>query len=50
MNDSTRLPYFEQLRSNIETVKRWKGKKPDTVLQSLIVGLLRLIAKYGGKP
>lgn len=49
MNDSTRLAYAEQLRQNIETVKRWKNKKPDRVLQKLIDGLLRLIEKYGGK-
>ena len=46
MNDFTRLPYVDQLRANIETVKRWKGKKPDSVLQRLIEGLQRLIEKY----
>ena len=47
--NSNRLPYVEQLRRNIETVKRWKGKKPEKVLQRLIEGLRRLIEKYGGK-
>ena len=46
MNNSTRLPYVEELRRNIETVKRWKGKKPDAALYALIVGLQRLIEKY----
>jgi hypothetical protein len=46
MNDSTRLPFVEQLRRNIETVKRWRGKKPEEVLQRLIAGLRRLIEKY----
>ncbi len=48
MNDSTRLPYVEQLRRNIETVEGWKGKKPESVLQRLIEGLRRLIDKYSG--
>lgn len=49
MNNSNRLPYVEQLRRNIETVKRWEGKKPDSVLRALISGLQRLIEKYTGK-
>ena len=49
MKDYKRLPYVEQLRANIETVKRWKGRKPDSVLRALIEGLQRLIEKYKGK-
>jgi len=49
MNNSTRLPYVEQLRRNIETVKQWAGKKPDSVLRALVAGLQRLIEKYKGK-
>lgn len=49
MKNYKRLPYVEQLRRNIETVKRWKGKKPEDVLHRVIEGLHRLIEKYGGK-
>ena len=48
MNNSTRLPFNELLRQNIETVKSWKNKKPERVLQRLIDGLLRLMDKYHG--
>ncbi|MCC7119893.1 MAG: hypothetical protein IT310_15315 [Anaerolineales bacterium] len=49
MNDYIRLPYAEQLRRNIKTVKRWKGKKPESILYGLIEGLQRLTEKYSFK-